>query len=52
MVQSGNVTLQQTRPPWNAGFVEIVWVTPDPTKSEVPQRQWTVVPDVETKRDS
>ncbi|MEI9476632.1 MAG: hypothetical protein WCO26_08660, partial [Deltaproteobacteria bacterium] len=33
--------------PWNAGFVEIVWVTADFTKSEVQQRQWTVVPDLE-----
>ena len=29
---------------WNAGFVDMGWVTNDFTKSEVQQRQWTVVP--------
>ena len=39
-------TLPLLAGPWNAGFVEIVWVTEDSTKSEVRQRQWTVVVDI------
>jgi len=33
--------------PWNAGFVDMAWITEDFTKSEVPQRQDTFVPDIE-----
>ena len=36
--------------PWNAGLIKIGGVTEDFTKSEVRQRQWTVVLDLQRFR--
>jgi hypothetical protein len=46
---AGNTSLPTGRQatPWNAGFVGIGWIIEDFTKSEVQQRHWTVVLDVE-----
>jgi hypothetical protein len=33
--------------PWNAGFIGIGWITEDFTKSEVQQRQRTIVIDIQ-----
>ncbi len=33
--------------PWNAGFIDMAWITEDFTRSDVQQRQGTVVPDIE-----
>jgi hypothetical protein len=33
--------------PWNAGSIDMAWITEDFTMSEVQQRQRTVVPDIE-----
>jgi len=40
-------TLPLLAGPWNAGFVDMAGITEDFTKSEVPQRQGTFVPDIE-----
>ena len=40
-------TLPLLAGPWNAGFIDMAWITEDFTRSEVRQRQGTLVPGIE-----